>query len=347
MTEIVLEVRSLVKHYPLKRAGGARHAVVHAVDGISLSLRSGETMALVGESGCGKSTLAKCIIRLVEPTSGEVYIAGRDFTALRGSGLRVARRVIQMVFQNPLASLNPRRTVFQTIADPLRLHDICGRREHRTAAKELLEHVGLGSEYLDRYPHELSGGQQQRVAIARALAVHPQVIICDEATSALDVSVQAQVINLLRHLQERFGLSYLFISHNLALARRFADKIGVMYLGQIVEWSERRSPARGLLHPYSRALFEAMPIPNPAVRRNRMAALPGEPPSPVDPPSGCRFYGRCAYAKEVCAADAPPLREVRGRLVRCHFAEIFDTEVQAAVVTGGEAAKVTRIVHAK
>jgi oligopeptide/dipeptide ABC transporter ATP-binding protein len=320
MSEPVLEVSDLVKYYPLRREWLGSRSAVHALDGVSFSLARGETLALVGESGCGKSTLAKCIMRLVEPTSGTIKVAGCDITKARGAGLRAARRVMQIVFQNPYASLNPRRTVFKAIADPLRLHAICPRENRRAAVEKLLAQVGLASEYLDRYPHELSGGQQQRVAIARALAVQPRIIICDEPVSALDVSVQAQVINLLLRLQAELGLSYLFISHNLALARRVSHRLAVMYLGQVVEVADSAGLGSGLMHPYSQALFAAAPIPDPRLAQRKRQPLPGEPSSPVDPPPGCRFQGRCAHRQETCVASDPALREVEGRLVRCHFA---------------------------
>lgn len=320
MSAPVLEVIDLVKHYPLRREWLNSRSTVHALDGVSLSLGRGETLALVGESGCGKSTIAKCIMRLVEPTSGTILVDGRDMTKLRGVELRAARRVMQIVFQNPYSSLNPRRTIFKAIADPLRLHAICSRNERRATAEKLLAQVGLAAEYLDRYPHELSGGQQQRVAIARALAVRPEIIICDEPVSALDVSVQAQVINLLLRLQAELGLSYVFISHNLALARRISHRLAVMYLGQVVELADSAAFDAGLMHPYSQALFGAALIPDPRLALRERQPLGGEPSSPVDPPPGCRFQGRCAYRQERCVASEPTLREVEGRLVRCHFA---------------------------
>jgi len=320
MSEIVLEVVDLVKQYPLGGQWFGPTSVAHAVDGVSFALGRGETLALVGESGCGKSTLAKCTMRLIEPSSGTIKIVGRDITIARGEKLRAARRLMQIIFQNPYASLNPRRTVFKAIADPLRVHAICARRHRRSAAEKLLAQVGLGAEYLDRYPHELSGGQQQRVAIARALAVRPQIIICDEPVSALDVSVQAQVINLLLRLQNELGLSYLFISHNLALARRISHRLAVMYLGRVVEVVESADLESGLMHPYSQALFAAALVPDPHAARRARQPLAGEPPSPVNLPPGCRFCGRCNYKQEICAATEPPLTEVDGHLVRCHFA---------------------------
>jgi len=320
MSDALLEAHDLVKQF---RVGGGmaftpRH--VHALSGVSLSLRAGETLAVVGESGCGKTTLARCLIGLLEPTSGTIRAAGEDAAALLKRDPLRFRRFAQIVFQDPYASLNPRRTVYQTIGDGLRIHAICPRGERRGRAAALLARVGLSGDYLDRYPHELSGGQRQRVAIARALAVEPSVIVCDEPVSALDVSIQAQVINLLRDLQRDTGVAYLFISHNLALVRHIADRIAVMYLGQIVETGSIAEFRRRLAHPYSRALFAAAP----EIGRDRAAApalLAGDVPSPIDPPSGCRFHTRCPYAEARCAAEEPALREVDGRQVRCHLAE--------------------------
>jgi oligopeptide transport system ATP-binding protein len=320
VTDIVLEVTELFNYYPLRSGLMSNKRVAHAVDGVSFSLMTGETIALVGESGCGKSTLANCIMRLVEPTSGTIKAVGRDLTTANKSTLRESRRLMQIIFQNPYASLNPRHSVFKALADPLRLHRICASKERRAAVEELMRCVGLGVEYLDRYPHELSGGQQQRVAIARALAVRPKVIICDEPVSALDVSVQAQVINLLLRLQKEFDISYLFISHNLALARRVSNRLAVMYLGQIVEFVDNEDIASGLMHPYSQALFAAALIPDPVRARRRPRALQGEPSSPVDLPIGCRFQSRCPYRQNICVSTPPLLRQVGGRLVRCHFA---------------------------
>jgi len=321
MSEAVLEVVDLVKHYPRHRSLLRPASFVHALDGVSFTLAKGETLAIVGESGCGKSTLAQCIMRLVEPTSGTVRIGGCDLTRADSHALRASRRLMQMVFQNPYASLSPRRTVFLTLCDPLRLHRLRPRAQWRDAVVDLLGHVGLGAEFLDRYPHELSGGQQQRVAIARALAVQPRVIICDEPVSALDVSVQAQVVNVLLRLQAEFGLSYLFISHNLPLARRVSHTIAVMYLGQIVEFADRAALVSGLAHPYSRALFAAAPVADPARARGRPPPPVGEPPSPVDLPVGCRYQARCPHRRDICVTTAPPLRPVAGRLVRCHLVE--------------------------
>ena len=319
--ETVLEAIDLVKHYPVKHGlfAPARH--VHALDGISLDLKRGETLAVVGESGCGKSTLAKCLMRLEEPTRGRVVLMGRDITRADKRTLRVLRRQIQIVFQDPYASLNPRRSIGTIVGDPIRLHEPLDRPARRCKVSELLETVGLGPEFMDRHPHELSGGQRQRVAIARALAVNPSIILCDEPVSALDVSIQAQVINLLKRLQRKLGIAYLFITHDLALVQHIADRIAVMYLGEIVELADARATRASVLHPYSQALFSAAPVADPeAAARNTRIILSGDVPSPVDPPCGCRFHTRCSYRKDVCVAEAPALGAVAGRLVRCHFA---------------------------
>lgn len=321
MTEAVLEVRDLVKHYAVGRAPFGTPQLVHALEGVSFGLRAGETHALVGESGCGKSTLARCIMRLEPVTSGTILVAGRDITHLRGRALRGMRKQVQIVFQDPYSSLNPRRTVFKTIADSLRLYAIGDRADRRARVKMLLRRVGLGSEFMDRLPRDLSGGQRQRVAIARALAVEPQVLICDEPVSALDVSVQAQVINLLKRLQRELGIAYLFISHNLGLVQQIADRVSVMYLGRIVEFADAVALRQQVMHPYTEALFSAMPVADPeAARSGRRALLSGEVPSAIDLPPGCAFASRCRYRQEICVREPPPFKEIQGRLVRCHFA---------------------------
>ena len=319
--ETVLEAIDLVKHYPVKQGlfAPARH--VHALDGVSLDLKRGETLAVVGESGCGKSTLAKCLMRLEEPTRGRVVLMGRDITRADKRTLRALRRQMQIVFQDPYASLNPRWSIGAIVGDPIRLHEPLDRPARRRKVAELLETVGLGPQFMDRHPHELSGGQRQRVAIARALAVNPSIIVCDEPVSALDVSIQAQVINLLKRLQRTLGIAYLFISHDLALVQHISDRIAVMYLGEIVELADTRAIRATVLHPYSQALFLAAPVADPeAAARKTRIILSGDVPSPVDPPRGCRFHTRCPYRKDVCAAEAPALRALAGRLVRCHFA---------------------------
>ncbi|MBK7661722.1 MAG: dipeptide ABC transporter ATP-binding protein [Betaproteobacteria bacterium] len=318
---VVLEAVDLVKHFPVKHGlfQPARH--VHALDGVSFALKRGETLAIVGESGCGKSTLAKCLMRLTEPTGGRVVLLGDDITHLGQGALRGLRRHMQIVFQDPYASLNPRWSIGSIVGDPIRLHEKVPAAERRRRVAELLETVGLDPGFADRHPHELSGGQRQRVAIARALAVNPSVIICDEPVSALDVSIQAQVINLLKRLQAKLGIAYLFISHNLALVEHISDRIAVMYLGQVVELADTRSMRRELLHPYSKALFSAAPVADPdaSARRTRII-LAGDVPSPVDPPGGCRFRTRCPWKQARCADESPALRAVGDRLVRCHFA---------------------------
>src|ERR1035437_9594357 len=317
----ILEVVDLVKHYP---AGGnwfGPRRVVHALDGVSFKLAHGETLAVVGESGCGKSTLARCLMRLSDPTSGNVLLGGIEIASGDQLRMRPLRRQMQIVFQDPYASLNPQRTVFQLLAEPLRLHQVCARHERRAKAAELLAAVGLRADFLDRHPHELSGGQRQRVAIARALALHPRVIICDEPVSGLDVSVQAQVINLLRRLQRDEGMSYIFISHDLGLVLRIAHRVAVMYLGQIVELGDAKALARRVMHPYSQALFSATPVADPsAAAGRRRIVLSGALPSPIDLPTGCRFHMRCPYRQDICVEREPELKQVEDRLVRCHFA---------------------------
>ncbi|BBK40905.1 ABC transporter ATP-binding protein [Allostella vacuolata] len=323
----VLEAQDLAKRFPVAGGIGGRGRVVHALNGVSLSVAAGETLAVVGESGCGKSTLANCLTGLMAPSAGSLLLQGEDAALmLRREPMRFRRRV-QIVFQDPYASLNPRRTIGDTVGDALRIHGLAARRERRGRVGQLLAEVGLAEEHLDRYPHELSGGQRQRVAIARALAVEPVVVVCDEPVSALDVSIQAQVINLLRDIQRRRGVAYLFISHNLALVRHIARRIAVMYLGEVVEIGTAEALGRRMLHPYSRALFAAAPAigrPShdpPHLDPGRPPPLSGDVPSPIDPPPGCRFHTRCPHARPRCSAEAPALRLVDDRLVRCHFAE--------------------------
>jgi len=322
VNDAVLEVHDLVKHYPAGRAGFGATPVVHALEGVSLRLEAGETHALVGESGCGKSTLARCIMRLEPVTHGTILVAGRDITHLRGAALRDVHKRVQIVFQDPYSSLNPRRTIAKTIADPLRLHGIGDRKGRRRRAEALLRRVGLGPAFLDRLPRDLSGGQRQRVAIARALAVEPEVLICDEPVSALDVSVQAQVVNLLKRLQRELGIAYLFISHNLGLVQQIADRISVMYLGRVVEIADAADLRRRPLHPYTEALFSAMPVVDSraAPGRKRRIVLSGEVPSAVEVPPGCAFAPRCRYRQEICDREAPPFKPIEGHRVRCHFA---------------------------
>ncbi len=315
----LLELHDVIKRFRLPGgwlAGQARY--VHAVAGVSLSVQRGEVFGLVGESGCGKTTLGRLILRLIEPTSGQILFDGRDITHLKKKALRPIRKEMQVVFQNPLASLSPRMKIFDSVAEPMRTHHIVPESEIQDRVHELLRMVGLGPQHAVRYPHEISGGQCQRVAIARALSVNPKLIILDEPTSALDVSVQAQIINLLQDLQETHGLTYIFISHDLSVVEHISDRIGVMYLGKLVEVGEAEDIFHEPKHPYTQALLGA--IPRPVVDDDGdLVILEGTVPSPVNPPSGCRFHTRCPLAEDLCRQQEPPLTEVDGRLVACHF----------------------------
>jgi oligopeptide/dipeptide ABC transporter ATP-binding protein len=322
MTTPLVQIRSLTKHFRLPGgwlSGGTRY--VYAVDGVNLEIVAGEVLGLVGESGCGKTTLGRMVLRLIEPTNGQVIFDGRDLTTLKKNDMRHMRQQMQVVFQNPLSSLSPRFKIEQIVAEPLVTHKILPKPQIHDRVLELLEQVGLGKQHIDRFPHELSGGQCQRVAVARALAVNPRLLVLDEPTSALDVSVQAQIINLLEDIKNAHGLTYLFISHDLNIVQHVSDRIGVMYLGMLVELGPSEALFNEPLHPYTKALFGAIPLPVVDSGR-QLTILEGNVPSPVDPPSGCRFHTRCPLVQEVCKQDQPEFRLVQpGRSVACHFVE--------------------------
>ncbi len=321
----LLDVRNLVMHFPLTKGIIFQKQVgaVQAVDGISLSVKRGETLGLVGESGCGKSTTGRAILQLYKPTSGEVIFDGKDLTQLGGGDMRKMRRHLQMIFQDPYASLNPRMTVGSIVSEPMQIHDLVPKKDRNQRVQELLQTVGLNPYFANRYPHEFSGGQRQRIGIARALAANPDFIVCDEPVSALDVSIQAQIVNLLEELQDNLGLTYLFIAHDLSVVRHISDRVAVMYLGKIVELADRNDLYEQPLHPYTQALLSAVPIPDPVVEKGReRIILTGDVPSPINPPSGCHFHTRCAYVMDVCRSIDPILADQGNEhFVACHLYE--------------------------
>jgi oligopeptide/dipeptide ABC transporter ATP-binding protein len=325
-SKTLLDVRDLKMYFPLTRGIIFQRLVgyVRAVDGISFSIERGQTLGLVGESGSGKTTIGRTIVRLYKPTGGQILFDNVDLASLRGEHLRQVRQRVQMVFQDPFASLNPRFTIGSLIAEPMHIYKVGSNKEIRERTAELLRVVGLRAEYIDRYPHEFSGGQRQRIAVARALAINPEFVIADEPVSALDVSIRAQVLNLLQNLQQQFNLTYLFVSHDLSVVRHVADRIAVMYLGKIVEMSDRDELYRAPKHPYTRALLSAVPIPDPQIEKRRQRIiLSGDLPSPINIPSGCRFHTRCPMAQDICHEVEPVYEAKEGRehYAACHFSE--------------------------
>ena len=338
--EHLLSAQNVKKYFPVKKGLLNREvARVHAVDDVSLAVREGETLGLVGESGCGKSTIGRCLVRLLEPTAGKVEFQGRDITHLGTRDLRPLRRQMQIIFQDPYASLNPRKRVGTIIADPLKIHDIGTAKERKASVQELMEKVGLQPEHYNRFPHEFSGGQRQRIGVARALALQPKLIVCDEPVSALDVSIQAQIVNLLDDLQGEFKLTYIFIAHDLGVVRHVSDRIAVMYLGKIVELSPGEELYTRPIHPYTEALLSAVPIPDPDVTSQReRIILEGDVPNPISPPPGCRFHPRCRYATDICKQVEPPLVEYGGgHYAACHHPRnVTDAMIAAALDDGAE-----------
>jgi len=331
VTEPILRVENVVKHYPLTRGIVFKKQVgsVRAVDGVSFDLFPGETLGIVGESGCGKSTLARLVMRLEDTTSGQIWFEGEDMATLGNKAMRSKRRDIQIVLQDPYTSLNPRMTVADIVGEPFDIHpSVVPKGDRKKAVQDLLDVVGLNPEHINRYPHQFSGGQRQRIGIARGLALRPKIIVCDEPVSALDVSVQAQVINLFESLQDEFNLTYIFIAHDLSVVRHISDRVGVMYLGKIVEIGDEASIYEHPSHPYTQALLSAVPVPDPVGREERRRiVLQGDVPSPANPPSGCRFRTRCWKAQEICAEQEPPLIQIGtkgGQYSACHFPDVRD-----------------------
>ncbi len=320
--EVVLRVENLKKYFPIRRGVFQRHVGdVKAVDGVSFDVYRGETLGLVGESGCGKTTTGRTIIRIYEPTDGHVFFKGQDLAALTGNEMREMRRSMQMIFQDPYASLNPRMSVLRIVGEPLEVFHVGTKAERKDRVAELLELVGLNPDFMTRYPHEFSGGQRQRIGLARALALQPDLIICDEPISALDVSIQAQVVNLLEELQDKLGLTYIFIAHDLSMVRHISNRVAVMYLGKIVELTERDTLYSNPLHPYTEALLSAVPVPDPVIEETRQRIiLEGDLPSPANPPKGCNFNTRCPKVMDICREEEPPFVEVEpGHYCACHL----------------------------
>jgi oligopeptide transport system ATP-binding protein len=319
----LLDVRNLIMHFPLTQGIIIQRKVgaVQAVDGVSFTVKKGETLGLVGESGCGKSTTGRAILQLYKPTAGEVVFDGKDLTKLDSGDMRKMRRHLQMIFQDPYASLNPRMTVGNIVSEPMQIHNLVPKAERTKRVQELLQTVGLNPYFANRYPHEFSGGQRQRIGIARALAANPDFIVCDEPVSALDVSIQAQIVNLLEDLQDQFKLTYLFIAHDLSVVRHISDRVAVMYLGKIVEMADRNELYENPMHPYTKALLSAVPIPDPVIERRReRIILTGDVPSPINPPTGCHFHTRCPYVMDICKqVDPPYTAKGPDHLVACHL----------------------------